>query len=95
MSLAVTKENPFRVGTKLYRIFEYMKDGEYRSLRDIVIATYKSVCPCGGSKDCFLLKADCRRAGSALRTIRAVPGLAVNVWYRGDYNQPVCYRMVG
>lgn len=68
----VTKENPFRVGTKLYRIFEYMKDGEYHTLWSITTIAYGSTMTQLYSAGMSYL--GCRRVASALRTIRATPG---------------------
>ena len=73
----INKENPFRVGTKLYRIFEYMKDGEYHTLQDITQAAYSISC------SYHFCPTDYRRVGSALRTIRVTRGL----WITWDHQK--------
>ena len=75
--------NPFRTGSKLGEIFEFMSDGLDHHLRDITEAAYRSV----GVGDSPLFQ---RRVASALRTIRCLPGIDVefesNVsGYQGKY----------
>lgn len=81
----VTISNPFRVGTKLHRIFEYMKDSNYHSLVDITSVAY--------NYEGTPAPLACRQVGSALRTIRATPGLDVNTWDRRKWKRPFHYRM--
>ncbi len=72
-----TKANPYRVGSKLHAIFEFISDGKPHSLRSITEGT----CFAGASNKPLYL----RRTASALRTIRSRPGLDVNFsgdWYR-------------
>ncbi len=64
----ITMLNPYRVDSKLYNIFEFMKDGAWYSLLDI---TYAAYCPDPLAGAVVLYR---RRTASALRTIRNQPG---------------------
>ena len=76
----ITVENPYRAGSKLHKIYEFMADGKRHSLEEI---TY----------ECYGLRANSvtflkRRTASALRTIRNQPKLFV--YFNGSG-----YRLVG
>lgn len=82
--------NPFRRSSKLYYIFEFMKDGAWHDLKDITEMAYGSA-----SRDILFAGAVPlfrRRTASALRTIRKDLGVGVGVM---SYNNLIhSYRMV-
>lgn len=63
----ISTENPFQLDSKLHAVFNFMKDGEQHALSDITKAAYPG----------WVVSGDERRTASALRTIRATPGLDV------------------
>ncbi len=77
----VEVENPFRKGSKLWDIFRFMADGERHSIEDLVESIYGP-----GTQMCHWTPTR-RRMASALRTIRAKPGLDVEF-------DGTCYRLV-
>lgn len=76
----ITTPNPFRAGTKLWRIFDYMADDKPHCLQDITHKAYGLRLLSGP-----LAKLYRRRTASALRTIRAHPGLGVDFLPDGFY----------
>ncbi len=66
----VTTKNPYRTGSKLHTIFNFIADGETHTLDAIADAAYY---PGAGR-----LPLNRRRTASALRTIRQRPGVYVD-----------------
>jgi hypothetical protein len=77
----ISRPNPFREHSKLHDTFEFMADGEWHTLSDIAFHVYRHDYRPRLATD----QVTCRRVGSALRTIRATPGLDVNYHYRNGY----------
>jgi len=58
--------NPFRVGSKMQKVFHFLADGEYHSIQAITNAVYF---PGAGSRALYR-----RRVASSIRTIRRGTG---------------------
>ena len=66
----VTTKNPYREGSKLHSVFNFIADGENHTLNEITDAAYFP-----GARNQPMNR---RRTSSALRTIRQRPGVFVD-----------------
>lgn len=78
----VTTKNPYRTGSKLHAVFNFIADGTTHTLEEITDAAYFP----GASRRSPLRR---RRTASALRTIRQCPGVFV-----GFNESAKTYRLV-
>ena len=76
-SKKITVKNPYRVGSKLHKIYEIMSDGKWHDLEGITEEVYGYL-----NHRVVLYR---RRTASALRTIRRKQGGLCLTWWNGAY----------